>query len=51
MNPCESPRAKRGAKLFGLAATILMVCGLALAVPARADRNQCAPGGTNSATA
>jgi polar amino acid transport system substrate-binding protein len=51
MNPCESPRAKRGAKLFGLSATVLIVCSLALAGPALADRNQCAPGGAESATA
>jgi polar amino acid transport system substrate-binding protein len=51
MNPCESPRAKRGAKLFGLSATILIVCSLALAGPALADKNQCAPGGAESATA
>lgn len=49
MNSCEGARAKRGAKLFGLAATILIVCGLVLAGPAAADRNQCAPGGLNSA--
>jgi len=51
MNPCESPRAKRGAKLFGLSATILIVCSLALAGPALADKNQCAPGGSESAAA
>ncbi|WAC91610.1 ABC transporter substrate-binding protein/permease [Mycobacterium sp. Aquia_213] len=49
MNSCEGPRAKRGAKLFGLAATILIVCGLVLAGPAFADRNQCAPAGVGSA--
>ncbi|BAX90226.1 ABC transporter substrate-binding protein/permease [Mycobacterium shigaense] len=46
------PCGTRGAKLLGLAATILMVCGLAIAAPltsARADRNQCAPGGVDSA--
>ncbi|WAJ45269.1 ABC transporter substrate-binding protein/permease [Mycobacterium sp. Aquia_216] len=50
MNSCEGPRAKHGAKLFGLATTILIVCGLVLAGPALADRNQCAPGGSESAT-
>jgi len=49
MNPCESP--KRGAKLFGLSATILIVCSLAFAGPALADKNQCAPGGAERATA
>ncbi|MCV7032268.1 ABC transporter substrate-binding protein/permease [Mycobacterium sherrisii] len=47
MIPCESRRAT----LFGLAATILIVCGLVMAGPALADRNQCAPGGSDSATA
>lgn len=47
MIPCESRRAT----LFGLAATILIVCGLVMAGPALADRNQCAPGGANSAAA
>jgi polar amino acid transport system substrate-binding protein len=40
-------------KLLGLAATILIVCGLpltALAAPAAADWNQCAPAGLGSAT-
>ena len=48
------PRGKRCARLFGLAATILMVSSLtsaALAVPAAADRNQCAPAGLDSASA
>jgi polar amino acid transport system substrate-binding protein len=49
MSLYESPHAKRGAKLFGLAATILIVCGLTLAAPALADRNQCAPAGLDSA--
>ena len=40
----------RGAKPLGLAATILIVCGLVLAAPAVADRNQCAPSGVDSAT-
>ncbi|WP_144208502.1 ABC transporter substrate-binding protein/permease [Mycobacterium tilburgii] len=46
MIPCESQRAT----LFGLAATILIVCGLVMAGPALADINQCAPGGVDSAT-
>ncbi len=56
MSVRESPRAKRGAKLLGLAATILMVCSLALAGMAgmagraAADRNQCAPAGLDNAT-
>jgi polar amino acid transport system substrate-binding protein len=41
-------RTKRR-KLFALAMTMLMVCGLALAAPAAADWNQCAPGGLESA--
>ncbi|MGB8392008.1 ABC transporter substrate-binding protein/permease [Mycobacterium sp.] len=45
-------RTKRRGKLLGLAATILLVCGpTALAAPAAADRNQCAPAGLDSATA
>ncbi len=46
-------RTERRGKLFGLAATILMVCGwalTALAAPAAADRNQCAPAGVDSAS-
>ena len=50
MSLCDGRRAKRGEKLLGLAATILMVCGLTLAAPAAADRNQCAPPGLDSAT-
>jgi polar amino acid transport system substrate-binding protein len=56
MSVRESPRARRGAKLLGLAATILTVCSLALAGmagmagPAAADRNQCAPAGLDRAT-
>src|SRR5262249_28737230 len=51
MNEWESPRAKRGGKLLGLTATILMVCGLVLAAPAAAtpSMNQCAPPGLDSA--
>jgi len=45
-------RTGRRGKLLGLAATILLVCGpIALAAPAAADRNQCAPAGLDSATA
>ncbi|SPM39494.1 amino acid ABC transporter, permease protein, His/Glu/Gln/Arg/opine family protein [Mycobacterium numidiamassiliense] len=54
MSVREGPRATRGAKLLGLAATILIVCGLAMVAPtglAHADRNQCAPAGANGATA
>jgi polar amino acid transport system substrate-binding protein len=36
--------------LLALAATILIVCGLATAAPAAADRNQCTPAGVESAT-
>jgi polar amino acid transport system substrate-binding protein len=53
MSLCDGRRAKRGEKLLGLAATILIVCGLTLVVPAApaaADRNQCAPAGLDSAT-
>jgi polar amino acid transport system substrate-binding protein len=45
-------RSKRRETIPGLAATILTVCGLALAgpaAPAAADWNQCAPGGLDSA--
>jgi polar amino acid transport system substrate-binding protein len=51
MSVCESSRAVRGAKPLGLAAIILIVCGLVLAAPAVADRNQCAPAGADSAAA
>ena len=53
MSLCVGRRAKRGGKLLGLTATILMVCGLVLAapaVPALADWNQCAPAGLDSAS-
>ena len=53
MSLCVGRRAKRGGKLLGLAAAILMVCGLVLgapAAPALADRNQCAPPGLDSAS-
>ncbi len=46
-------RTKCRRKLLGLAAAIFMVCGCALtalAAPAAADRNQCAPAGLESAT-
>jgi polar amino acid transport system substrate-binding protein len=52
MSLCDSLWAKRRGKLLGLAATILIVCGMtsaALAAPALADRNQCAPAGLDSA--
>jgi polar amino acid transport system substrate-binding protein len=49
MSLCVGPRAKCRGKVFGLAATVLMVCGLTLAAPAAADRNQCAPAGLDSA--
>src|ERR1700739_2150266 len=53
MSLCVGRRAKRGGKLLRLTATILMVCGLALAAPAApalADMNQCAPPGLDSAS-
>jgi polar amino acid transport system substrate-binding protein len=53
MSLCVGRRVKRGEKLLGLTATILMVCGLALAAPAApalADMNQCAPPGLDSAS-
>jgi polar amino acid transport system substrate-binding protein len=53
MSLSDSPPVKRSAKLLGVAATILMACGLAVvapAAPAVADRNQCAPAGLDSAT-
>ncbi|OBK16931.1 ABC transporter substrate-binding protein/permease [Mycobacterium asiaticum] len=40
----------RGAKMFGIIASIVIVGGLAGAAPAAADRNQCAPPGVESAT-
>jgi len=51
MSEWERPRAKRGAKLLGLTATILLVCGPVLATPALAtpNMNQCAPPGLDSA--
>ena len=54
---CVGPRGERGTTLraaLRAAATILMVFGLtsaALAAPAVADRNQCAPAGLDGATA
>lgn len=45
-------RAGRRGKLLGLAAAVLMACGgasAALAAPAHADRNQCAPAGLDGA--
>ncbi|HEY3996575.1 MAG TPA: ABC transporter substrate-binding protein/permease [Mycobacterium sp.] len=47
-------RVKRHAKLLGLAATSVLVCGVALgglAPPVAADWNQCAPAGADSARA
>jgi polar amino acid transport system substrate-binding protein len=41
-------RTKRR-KLFALATTLLIVCGLARAAPAAADWNQCAPAGLDNA--
>jgi polar amino acid transport system substrate-binding protein len=51
MSEWERPHAKRGAKLLGLTATILLVCGPVLATPALAtpNMNQCAPPGLHSA--
>ncbi|OBG28817.1 ABC transporter substrate-binding protein/permease [Mycobacterium sp. 852002-51057_SCH5723018] len=54
MNLCVRRRATRRGRLLGLAATTMVVCGVALsplAAPARADINQCAPAGLNAATA
>ena len=48
---CVGAPGRRGAKLIAVVATILMVCGLASAAPAAADRNQCAPAGLESARA
>ena len=53
MSSCVGSRATRRGRLLAVAATILIVFGLtsaALAAPARADRNQCAPAGLDSAT-
>jgi polar amino acid transport system substrate-binding protein len=47
-------RATRRGKLFGLAATTVLVCGVALGgltPPVAADWNQCAPAGVDSARA
>ncbi|HUH70397.1 MAG TPA: ABC transporter substrate-binding protein/permease [Mycobacterium sp.] len=41
---------KRRGKLLGMAATIVMVCSVALAASALADTNQCAPAGLDSAS-
>jgi polar amino acid transport system substrate-binding protein len=53
MSLCVGRRAKRGGKLLGLTATILMVCGLVLAAPVTAtpSMNQCAPPGLDHASA
>jgi polar amino acid transport system substrate-binding protein len=53
MSSCVGPRATRRCRLLRVAATVLIVFGLAsvaLAAPSAADRNQCAPGGVDSAT-
>jgi polar amino acid transport system substrate-binding protein len=53
MSACVGLRAERRGRLPAVAATILIVCGLAsaaLAAPAAADRNQCAPPGLDSAS-
>ena len=53
MSSCVGPRAPRRSRLLRVAATVLIVFGLAsgaLAAPAAADRNQCAPAGLDSAT-
>lgn len=53
MSLCVGRRTKRGRKLLGLTATILMVCGLVLAAPVTAtpSMNQCAPPGLDNASA
>src|SRR6516165_3210333 len=51
MSLCTGRRAKRRGRLFALAVTMLLVCGLAFGrrvPPARADWNQCAPSGLSS---
>ncbi|OBK50888.1 ABC transporter substrate-binding protein/permease [Mycobacterium sp. 1081908.1] len=42
-------RRPKRRKLFAVAVTVLMVCGLAMPAPAAADWNQCAPAGLDSA--
>ncbi|WP_055399538.1 MULTISPECIES: ABC transporter substrate-binding protein/permease [unclassified Mycobacterium] len=52
MNARVDRHHRRRGKFFGLAATIVLVCGTALgglAAPATADWNQCAPAGLDSA--
>lgn len=54
MNVRVDGRTQRRGRLFGLAATTVLVCGMALgglAAPAAADWNQCAPAGLDSARA
>jgi polar amino acid transport system substrate-binding protein len=54
MNARVDRRTQRRGRLFGLAATTVLVCGMALAgpaAPAAADWNQCAPAGLDSARA
>lgn len=51
MNSCAGRRIGCRRKLFGLVATTVMVCGVALGgpvAPAAADWNQCAPAGVQS---
>ena len=53
MSSCVGSHATRRSRLLAVAATVLIVFGLApaaLAAPAAADRNQCAPAGLGSAT-
>jgi polar amino acid transport system substrate-binding protein len=56
MSSCVGSRATRRSRLLAVAATVLIVFGstsavlAALAAPAAADRNQCAPAGLDSAT-
>lgn len=52
MNARVDRHHRRRGRFFGLAATIVLVCGTALgglAAPAKADWNQCAPAGLDSA--
>lgn len=52
MSSRVGPRTKRRGRAFGLAATILIACGVAVGgpiPPAAADWNQCAPAGVESA--
>jgi polar amino acid transport system substrate-binding protein len=54
MNLCVRRRTRRPGKLLAMAATTMIVCGVAstpLSAPAAADINQCAPAGLSAATA